>query len=350
LLAGSELPHITVLLQEAIDALVTDPQGVYVDVTFGRGGHSEALLARLGPKGRLIALDRDPAAAERAARLTDTRFSFLRTPFSQLGQALATVGVDRVDGLLADLGVSSPQIDEASRGFSFMRDGPLDMRMDPTKGWSAAEWLAQVDVSELEEVIRDYGDERHAGPIARAIVSRCEQAAHGQAEPLVRTGQLADLVTQTVRRRRGADAGQHPATRTFQAIRIRINQELDELDTLLEEVPGLIKPGGRLAVISFHSLEDRRVKQALRPLQAQRIERPRGMGRGQWALLSGLTSSTHPSQQARPLMRELRKVKPSEPELRANPRARSAVLRVGERLAVGAEPLTDPASQREDYR
>ena len=333
MLAGSELPHITVLLQEAVDALVTDPQGVYVDVTFGRGGHSEALLARLGPKGRLIALDRDPAAAQRAARLTDARFSFLHTPFSQLGQALAAVGVDRVDGLLADLGVSSPQIDEASRGFSFMRDGPLDMRMDPTKGWSAAEWLAQVDASELEEVIRDYGDERHAGPIARAIVSRCEQAALGQAEPLARTGQLADLVTQTVRRRRGADAGQHPATRTFQAIRIRINQELDELDTLLEEAPNLIKPGGRLAVISFHSLEDRRVKQALRPSQAQQLERPRGMGRGQWALLSSMTTTAEPSQQARPLMRELCKLKPSEQECRANPRSRSAVLRVGERLA-----------------
>ena len=336
MLAGSELPHITVLLQEAVDALVTDAQGVYVDVTFGRGGHSKALLARLGPKGRLIALDRDPAAAALANRLTDSRFSFVHAPFSQIGAVLAGLGVDQVDGLLADLGVSSPQIDEASRGFSFMRDGPLDMRMDPTKGWSAAQWLAQVDVSELEEVIRDYGDERHAGPIARAIVSRCEQAALGQAEPLARTGQLADLVSQTVRRRRGADAGQHPATRTFQAIRIRVNQELDELDTLLEAAPTLIKPGGRLAVISFHSLEDRRVKQGLRPSQSDQLERPRGMGRGQWALLSGLTSTTrHPTETHAP-MREFRKIKPSEEEVRANPRARSAILRVGERLASGA--------------
>ncbi len=330
------LPHITVLLQEAVDAVFTDPQGVYVDVTFGRGGHSRALLARLGAKGRLIALDRDPAAAAQASALMDPRFCFVHAPFSELGERLAALGIHQIDGLLADLGVSSPQIDEASRGFSFMRDGPLDMRMDPSRGPSAAQWLGQVDAVELEEVIRDYGDERHAGPIARAIVSRCEQAANGQAQPLARTGELAELVAQTVRRRRGADAGQHPATRTFQAIRIRVNQELDELDTLLEEAPGLIKPGGRLAVISFHSLEDRRVKQALRLAKTSQRQRPRGMGRGQWALLSSLPLDSEAGACAEPLMRELRKIKPSDEEVRANPRARSAVLRVGERLSVPA--------------
>ncbi len=344
--AGSVAPHITVLLQEAVDAVFIDPQGVYVDVTFGRGGHSKALLARLGAKGRLIALDRDPAAAAQAGLLTDPRFCFVHAPFSELGMRLSALGVHEIDGLLADLGVSSPQIDEASRGFSFMRDGPLDMRMDPTKGLSAAQWLCQVDAVELEEVIRDYGDERHAGPIARAIVSRCEQAATGQAEPLARTGQLAELVAQTVRRRRGADAGQHPATRTFQAIRIRVNQELDELDTLLKEVPGLIKPGGRLAVISFHSLEDRRVKRALRPESLGQRQRPRGMGRGQWAVLTSLEAESDENASVAPLMRELRKLKPSDEEVRSNPRARSAVLRVGERLSTPSGDLPLSSGRR----
>ncbi len=336
MLADLDPAHITVLRDEAIDALVTDPRGVYVDLTFGRGGHSLALLSRLAPEGRLLALDRDPEAAQSARRFQDPRFEFHRAAFSSVRSVLADRGIRSVTGLLADLGVSSPQIDQADRGFSFMRDGPLDMRMDPTVGPTAAQWLAQVGAEELEEVIRDYGDERNAGPIARAIVSRCQQAADGQADPLVRTSQLAELVAKTVRRRSSADAGQHPATRTFQAIRIRINQEVGELDALLEAAPGLLTPGGRIGIISFHSLEDRRVKQAFRQAGESSPSRPRGMGRGQWALLAAAASAG--PRTAPPVWRELAKIKPSRPASLENPRARSAVLRVAERLGGPSSP------------
>ena len=243
--------HEPVLLAEALDALAIRSDGVYVDGTFGRGGHSRAILARLGPAGRLIAVDRDPEAQAEARAIADTRFTFHRVPFSSLSSVL---GGQRVSGMLFDLGVSSPQLDDPQRGFSFRADGPLDMRMDPTKGESAADFLAHAEQQQLQEVIREYGEERFAKQIAASIV-----AARGR-EPLRRTRQLADLVAKAVRTR---EPGQDPATRTFQALRIHVNRELEEVQMMLPQAVTHLAEGGRLAVISFHSLEDRLVKRFL---------------------------------------------------------------------------------------
>src|SRR3954468_17059014 len=229
--------HEPVLLAEALEALAIRSDGVYVDGTFGRGGHSRAILARLGPAGRLIAFDRDPEAQSAAQAITDTRFQFHRAPFSLLGELL---GAQKVNGMLFDLGVSSPQLDDPQRGFSFRADGPLDMRMDPTRGQSAADFLAHAEQQQLMEVIREYGEERFAKQIAASIV-----AARGR-EPLRRTRQLADLVGQAVRTR---EPGQDPATRTFQALRIRLNRELEEVSLMLPRALSHLAPGGRLAVI-----------------------------------------------------------------------------------------------------
>jgi 16S rRNA (cytosine1402-N4)-methyltransferase len=299
--------HRTVLLHEAVQQLITNPQGLYVDGTFGRGGHSRLLLSQLGPQARLIALDRDPQAVAAAAAIQDKRFQILHAPFSELSQQLAVLGVMQIDGLLLDLGISSPQIDTPQRGFSFRFDAPLDMRMDTTRGMTAAQWLAQADQAEITEVISGYGEERFAARIAAAIVgSRQEQ-------PIRSTGQLAALVARVVRTREGA---QDPATRTFQAIRIFINRELEELKAVMAQAIDLVKPGGRVAVISFHSLEDRLVKQLLAPPKAD--VRLRNLPvRGDLA----------PAGPWKPLA----KIKPGDAEVRANPRARSAVLRVAQR-------------------
>jgi 16S rRNA (cytosine1402-N4)-methyltransferase len=303
--------HAAVLLEEALDALALRPAGFYVDGTFGRGGHSRAILARLGAAGRLLALDRDPEAEQAARAIADPRFSFVRTDFSALSRVL---GEQLVDGMLFDLGVSSPQLDDARRGFSFRRDGPLDMRMDPARGVSAAEWLAVAEEQQIREVIRDYGEERFAKQIAAAIV------AARRREPLERTRQLADLVAKAVRTR---EPGQDPATRTFQALRIHVNRELEEVSLMLPQAAAHLKRGGRLAVISFHSLEDRIVK---RFLQAQsRRNVPRGLP---------LREAEIPEP---PLRLVSRAVRASEQETRRNPRARSATLRVAERTA---GPLT----------
>lgn len=317
--------HQPVMLEESLDGLQIKPDGTYVDLTFGRGGHSRGLLARLGPSGRLVAFDRDPDAVAAGQVIQDPRFTLCHAPFSSLEPVLDTLGLSQVDGLLADLGVSSPQLDEAGRGFSFMRDGPLDMRMDPTTGPTAAQWLAVVDLDDLEEVLKEDGDERYSGPIARAIVSRREAAARGQAEPLLRTGELAQLVAQ-VYAKKGArtQPGHHPATRTFQAIRIHLNRELDELETLLASAPSVLRAGGRLAIISFHSLEDRRVKRASRPVQPQRTA---DMTRARYALLR---DSQAPQASA---LCEVSRCRASAQECAANPRARSAVLRIMERAA-----------------
>src|SRR5918912_731468 len=240
--------HQPVLLTEALDALALRPDGLYVDGTFGRGGHSRAILERLGPQGRLIAMDRDPQAQDAARAIDDARFSFLRTPFSALDAAL---GAARAHGMLFDLGVSSPQFDDPARGFSFRHDGPLDMRMDPQTGESAAEWLARAEQKQIEEVVRSYGEERFAKQIAAAIV------AARRREPLRRTRQLADLVAKAVRTR---EPGQDPATRTFLALRIHLNRELEEVSLMLPQALAGLAEGARLAVISFHSLEDRIVK------------------------------------------------------------------------------------------
>src|SRR5258705_1455151 len=256
--------HEPVLLQETLAALALRPDGAYVDGTFGRGGHSRAILERLGPGGRLIALDRDPEAEAAARALHDSRFRFFRPAFSSLSQTRDAAGLPLADGMLFDLGVSSPQLDDPARGFSFRADGPLDMRMDPQAGRSAAEWLATAEEQQITEVIRDYGEERFAKQIAAAIV------AARRREPLLRTRQLADLVAAAVRTR---EPHQDPATRTFQAVRIHVNRELEEVSLMLPQALTRLAPGGRLALISFHSLEDRIVKRVMQA--AARPEMPR---------------------------------------------------------------------------
>jgi 16S rRNA (cytosine1402-N4)-methyltransferase len=302
--------HEPVLLQEALTALAIRPDGAYVDGTFGRGGHSRAILERLGANGRLIALDRDPDAEAAAHALKDSRFRFFRAAFSSLSQTLDAAGLPLADGMLFDLGVSSPQLDDPARGFSFRADGPLDMRMDPQAGHSAAEWLASAEEQQIREVIRDYGEERFAKQIAAAIV------AARRREPLLRTRQLADLVGEAVRTR---EPGQDPATRTFQALRIHLNRELEEVSVMLPQALARLAPGGRLALISFHSLEDRIVKRFMQA--AAQPEMPRGL-------------PLRASEMPQPALKLTgRAIKPSQQETRANPRSRSAILRAAERTA-----------------
>ena len=249
--------HITVLLHEAVEGLAIKPDGIYVDGTFGRGGHSRLILQQLGPNGRLIAIDRDPQAIAEAAKIQDPRFEIVHGPFSGIASYLDERGLlGKVDGFLLDLGVSSPQLDDAERGFSFMKDGPLDMRMDPTSGQSAAEWLARADVDDIAWVLKTFGEERFAKKIGRAIV-------HDRVEkPFTRTRQLAELIARLIPNK---EKNKHPATRSFQAIRIYINSELEEVERAMEGALTVLAPAGRLAIISFHSLEDRLVK-ALRLL------------------------------------------------------------------------------------
>jgi 16S rRNA (cytosine1402-N4)-methyltransferase len=307
--------HVPVLLEEAVAALDIHPDGTYVDATFGRGGHSRVILDRLGPSGRLIALDRDPDAKTFAASWNDSRFRFRRAWFSEVAEALDAEGIGLVDGALFDLGVSSPQIDQAARGFSLRADGPLDMRMDPTRDPSAAQWLATVTERELRGVIADYGEERFAKQIARAIVAAREKG------PIVRTGQLAAIVAKAVGTRGQRDRSQDPATRTFQAIRIHVNQELAELSLALESVLPRLNVGGRLAIITFHSLEDRLVKEFFR-----RHANAYG-GDDRLARLPIATEKLP----VPPLKIVGRGVRPGTAELANNPRARSAHLRVAER-------------------
>jgi 16S rRNA (cytosine1402-N4)-methyltransferase len=307
--------HVPVLLEEAVAALAVQPDGTYVDATFGRGGHARAILARLAPGGRLFAFDRDPAAEASARTIRDPRFVFRSCWFSQLADEIKALGVDRIDGVLLDLGISSPQIDDPTRGFSFRADGPLDMRMDPTRGESAAAFLARVTARELTEVIRDYGEERFAQSIAGAIV-----AARAVA-PVVGTRQLAAIVAKAVGARPRGDRGQDPATRTFQALRIFVNRELAELTLILPRVVPMLATRGRLAVISFHSLEDRIVKRFL-----VSASQPFG-GDPRLARLPIRTAALPPA----PLALVGRAIRPTEREIAANPRARSATLRVAER-------------------
>lgn len=301
--------HVPVLLDEALDALRIDPNGIYVDATFGRGGHSRAILQRLGPHGRLLALDRDPTAVAAAADIADPRFSIVHAPFSHLGRVLDELGITHIDGLLLDVGVSSPQIDDAQRGFSFRQDGPLDMRMDPTRGPSAAQWLEEVDEDELAHIIRKYGEERFAKQVARAIVTA------RQTGPLTGTRQLAQVVAAAVRKR---EPGQDPATRTFQAVRIHINRELEELEAALGQGLQHLAARGRLVAIAFHSLEDRLVKHFIR----RHSTVPDDLAR------LPLREDQLPP---RPLAAVGRAIKPSAAEVAANPRARSAVMRAAER-------------------
>ncbi|MDD5299624.1 MAG: 16S rRNA (cytosine(1402)-N(4))-methyltransferase RsmH [Gallionella sp.] len=303
------MAHTTVLLNEAVEALAIKPDGVYVDGTFGRGGHSALILERLGSNGRLIALDKDPAAVAAGNAWRDARFHMVHRGFAHLAEVLREQDVQKVDGILLDLGVSSPQLDDAARGFSFRFDAPLDMRMDTSSGMTAAQWLAEVDESLLAEVIRDYGEERFAKQIARAVV------AARAIQPIHTTRQLVELVGKTVRTR---EAGQNPATRTFQAIRIYLNRELEELARVLPECVTHLKAGGRLVVISFHSLEDRIVKRFMRDM-AEGDKLPRNVP---------IRASEVPQGRVHLVGRAVRA---TGAELQANPRARSAVMRVAER-------------------
>ena len=298
------------LLREAVDALQVKADGTYADCTFGRGGHSREILLRLGGHGRLVALDRDPEALAAAKEIADARFTVLHASFGRLREALGAEGVARVDGILMDLGVSSPQLEDGRRGFSFRLDGPLDMRMDASRGITATQWLASASEQQVREVIKTYGEERFARQIARAIVAaRSGRALHS-------TRQLAQIVEDAVRTR---EPGQDPATRTFQAIRIFINQELEELSLALSQCLELLKDGGRLVVISFHSLEDRMVKRFLRE-NAQPVPVPRGL-------------AVREVDREGPKLRLIGKpVRPSQSEIASNPRARSAIMRVAEKL------------------
>ncbi len=307
------MEHTTVMLSEAVQALAVKSDGIYIDGTFGRGGHSKKILAQLGANGRLIAFDRDLSAIESSKTIRDARFSMVHSHFSQIKAKLAELNVYKVDGILLDLGISSPQIDEASRGFSFRYDAPLDMRMDQSSGQTAAEYLAGTTMQHLEGVIKNYGEERFAKQIARAIIKERDD---GRA--ISTTGQLAKIVAGAVTR---FEPGQNPATRTFQALRIYINQELEELSLTMPQCLELLSPKGRLAVISFHSLEDRMVKQFIRqhedvdnlptnfPVRAADLPQPKLVSLG-------------------------RAIRPSAEEVKANPRSRSAVLRVAERTLV----------------
>ena len=307
--------HTTVLLSEAVDSLLNSTDntpaepalraGTYVDATFGRGGHSRRILSRLAPEGRLIAFDKDLEAIAEAARIDDVRFSIRHEGFRHLGELTAASAA----GVLLDLGISSPQIDNPARGFSFRFDGPLDMRMDTTRGISVAEWLADADPQQIAEVVRDYGEERFAVQVAKAIVARRTEQG-----PITSTAELADVVAGAVKTR---EQGQSPATRTFQAFRIFINAELEELQQALEASLHVLQPGGRLVVISFHSLEDRIVKQFI--AQHARDEYDR---RAPFAAPKAMK------------LRAVDRIKPSAAEVAGNPRSRSAIMRVAERTEV----------------
>ncbi|MCF2861974.1 16S rRNA (cytosine(1402)-N(4))-methyltransferase RsmH [Pseudoalteromonas sp. Cnat2-41] len=310
---SEDFQHISVLMTETIEALAIKPDGIYIDGTFGRGGHSGEILARLGEQGRLQAIDQDPSAIVAAQRFADDpRFNIAHSRFSRLDEVAEAQGLTgKVDGILLDIGVSSPQLDDAGRGFSFMKDGPLDMRMDPSQGRSAAQWLAEAELEDMVFVFKKYGEEKFARRIATKII---ETRAHTDINS---TAQLAKLIDEAVPVK---DKHKHPATRTFQAIRIYINSELEEIQTALQAALKVLKPGGRLVVISFHSLEDRIVKQFIKK-QSKGEAMPRGLPLTDEQLKQQLT-----------LKAVGKAIKPSEEEIARNSRARSSVLRVAERL------------------
>ncbi|MDE1477231.1 16S rRNA (cytosine(1402)-N(4))-methyltransferase RsmH [Xenorhabdus bovienii] len=311
-MANSHYKHTSVLLDEAVNGLNIRENGIYIDGTFGRGGHSRLILSQLGADGRLIAIDRDPQAIEASKAITDPRFSIIHGPFSELDTYIEEAGlVGKIDGVLLDLGVSSPQLDDPERGFSFMRDGPLDMRMDPTRGQSAAEWLMKAEADDIAWVLKTFGEERFARRIARAIVARNQE---GQ---ITRTRELAELIAQASPVK---EKHKHPATRSFQAIRIYINSELEEIERALNGALQVLAPQGRLSVISFHSLEDRIVKRFIRQ-HSRGPQVPAGLP---------LTEAQLKAQGGRSL-KSIGKLKPSEDEVAINPRARSSVLRFAEK-------------------
>lgn len=310
--------HISVLLHESIDGLAIKPDGIYIDGTFGRGGHSRTILSQLGPNGRLYSIDRDPQAIAEAQRIDDPRFTIVHGPFSGIAEYAQRYDlVGKVDGVLFDLGVSSPQLDDAERGFSFMKDGPLDMRMDPTSGMPVSDWLAQAELDDITWVIREFGEDKHARRIAKAIVAYREDEEN---EPLTRTSQLAKLISDAAPK--SFKEKKHPATRAFQAFRIYINSELEEIDTALKGAASILAPQGRLSVISFHSLEDRMVKRFMRK-ESKGPEVPHGIP---------LTQEQIRALGSADLKTVGKAIKPSEQEVEMNPRSRSSVLRIAEKL------------------
>jgi 16S rRNA (cytosine1402-N4)-methyltransferase len=309
--------HISVLLHESIEGLAIKPDGIYIDGTFGRGGHSRQVLSQLCDNGRLYSIDRDPMAIAEAKKIDDPRFTIIHGPFSGIAGYAEEYGIaGKVDGVLLDLGVSSPQLDDAERGFSFMKDGPLDMRMDPTSGISAAEWLQEADADDISWVLKEFGEERFARRIARAIVAHREDE---EKEPLTRTSQLAKLIADVSPSR---EKKKHPATRSFQAIRIYINSELEEIDTALKGALKVLAPGGRLSVISFHSLEDRMVKRFMRK-ESKGPDVPHGIP---------LTEEQIKELGSAALKTVGKAIKPSNQEVELNSRSRSSVLRIAEKL------------------
>ncbi|HHF3522032.1 TPA: 16S rRNA (cytosine(1402)-N(4))-methyltransferase RsmH [Haemophilus influenzae] len=314
----SSSEHITVLLHEAVNGLALKENGIYIDGTFGRGGHSRFILSQLSSNGRLIAVDRDPRAIAEAQKIQDSRFQIEHNSFSHIPEICDKLNlVGKIDGILLDLGVSSPQLDEAERGFSFMKDGPLDMRMDTTQGLSAEEWLKQVSIEDLTWVLKTFGEERFAKRIATAIVDYNKSAVKNGTEFLSRTSQLAELISQAVPFK---DKYKHPATRSFQAIRIFINSELDELESLLNSALDMLASEGRLSIISFHSLEDRMVKHFMKK-QSKGEDIPKG-----------LPLREDQIQRNQKLRIIGKAIQPSDAEIQANPRSRSAILRVAERI------------------
>ncbi len=304
--------HTSVLLQECLDGLAIKPDGIYIDATFGRGGHSGEILSQLGEQGRLIAFDRDPQAIEAAKRVADDkRFTIVHSPFADMADVIESMSLTgEIDGVLMDLGVSSPQLDDAERGFSFLRDGPLDMRMDTSRGQSAAEWLAEADEQDITQVIKEFGEEKFGKRIAHAIVNE------RKVNPITRTSELVRIIDQAMPVK---DKFKHPATRTFQGIRIYINAELEQLRVGLKAATAILKPKGRMAVISFHSLEDRLVKRFMK-------EQSKGK-----AVPHGLPLTQQEIDADKVLSLIGKAIKPGEDELAVNVRSRSAVLRVAEK-------------------
>ena len=314
---SEQFEHVSVLLHESVDGLAIKPDGIYIDGTFGRGGHSRLILSQLGENGRLYSIDRDPQAIAEAQKIDDPRFTIIHGPFSGMEKYMEERDlIGRVDGVLLDLGVSSPQLDDAERGFSFMRDGPLDMRMDPTSGVSAADWLAEAEADDIAWVLKEFGEERFAKRIARGIVAYREDPEN---EPLTRTTQLAKLIADVSPFK---DKHKHPATRSFQAIRIYINSELEEIETALKGAVNILATGGRLSVISFHSLEDRMVKRFIRK-QSKGPEVPAGLPLTEEQIKALGSADLKPVSKA---------IKPSKNEVSDNARSRSSVLRLAERL------------------
>ncbi|MCY9844373.1 16S rRNA (cytosine(1402)-N(4))-methyltransferase RsmH [Vibrio caribbeanicus] len=312
------LKHISVLLNESIDGLSIKPDGIYIDGTFGRGGHSRTILSKLGESGRLFSIDRDPQAIAEAKKIQDPRFSIIHGPFSGIADYAETYDlVGKVDGVLLDLGVSSPQLDDAERGFSFMKDGPLDMRMDPSSGIPVSQWLLEAELDDITWVIREFGEDKHARRIAKSIVAYRENADN---PPLTRTGQLAKLISESAPK--SFKEKKHPATRAFQAFRIYINSELDEIDTALKGAVSILATKGRLSVISFHSLEDRMVKHFIRK-ESKGPQVPHGIP---------LTEEQIQALGSANLKAVGKAIKPSSKEIDENTRSRSSVLRIAEKL------------------